>query len=353
MKKIIGILLMSYILIGCGRSEAPELDLPVRPVHFVQVAGGDGYQGREFSGTLVPRVITDLSFRVSGTLIRRQAELGDNVNEGDVLAELDPTDYQLNFNRATAAYRNAKTVHERNQTLVSRNSISRAEFERTRSEFEMREAEMEIARLQLSYTRLIAPAQGEIAEVNAEINQVVQQGRTIFVLTEPDQMEIEFTASDVDINRIKLGQKVEARVVATGEILNAEISNIGPSSTAFGRTFPIRARLLTLPERSRSGMTLSLRVNFYTGRGTYMVPGISVTVDRENNYIVNVVANIKDENDQRIGTIEKRQVRLGEIVGSNIQVLEGLNSGDIVVTDGATQVIEGQRVRLRERGSRL
>lgn len=339
------LLVASLFVAGCGKKEKVELDLPVRPVNYVQVSGDKMQMEKEFSGTIVPKVITTVSFKVTGTIKERVVDLGDRVNKGDVLAKLDPIDYQLNFNRAKALFENAKSTFQRDRILYLEESISKAEYDRSLADYKAREAEMNSAGQQLSYTQIVATAPGEIAQVEAEINQTVDAGQTIFLINELGGLEVEFTVPDVNINSFKLGQEADVKVVATGDVIKAVISNIGSVSTAYGKTYPIKANLLNANEYVKPGMiaNVNLKINSREGKA---VPGISVSKDNSGQKFVYVIKDVKDG----VGIIAKKPLETGGISGKKIEVKSGLDEGDLVVTDGAAIVYEGQKVKLGEKG---
>ncbi|MBP6062676.1 MAG: efflux RND transporter periplasmic adaptor subunit [Fusobacteriaceae bacterium] len=346
MKKIFILMSMVSLFVGCGKDkEKINLDLPIRPVNYVVVQDEQIYKEKEFSGNIVPEVLSELSFRVSGNIKERLVDLGEKVETGDVLAILDPTDYQLNYNRADALYRNAKSTFERDRVLYLENSISKAEYERSQADYRAKEAEANYAKQQLSYTRLVATAPGEIAKVEAEINQTVSPGQPIFTLNEIGGLEVEFTVPDLNINNMKLNQEVEIVVIATGEKVKGVISNIGSISSAYGKTYPIKAKVLNYSETIKPGMIVNLKLKLDSQEGR-TVPAISVLMDESGHKYVYVVENIKDG----VGSIAKRKVQLGGASTKNIEIKEGLKTGDFVVTDGATVVYEGQKVKLGEKG---
>lgn len=346
MRKIFILLTVISLFGGCGKEKKKnELDLPIRPVNYVVVQDDKGYREKEFSGTIVPEILTTLSFRVTGNVEKRVVDLGDRVKAGDVLATLDPTDYQLNYDKASALYKNAKSTFERDRILYLEGSISKAEYDRSQADYKAREAESNTAKQQLGYTRLVATATGEVAQVEAEVNETVKAGQPIFVVNEIGGLEVEFTIPDVDINIIKVNQEAEIIVTATGEKVKGVVSNVGSISSAYGKTYPVKAKILNYSETIKPGMIANIRLRRET-KSEKTVPALSIQQKENGEKYVYVIDNIKDG----VGTISKRIVELDEISAKNISIISGLSSGDKVVTDGATVVYEGQKVKLGTKG---
>ena len=101
---LLGGLLLPFLL-SCGRAEKAEPQKLIRPVRYMQVFSTGGRQLRTFSGTARAGVESKLSFKVNGTIRQIQVALGDTVMPGQVLAEIDPTDYQLKVGKGRDRYR--------------------------------------------------------------------------------------------------------------------------------------------------------------------------------------------------------------------------------------------------------
>ncbi len=346
MRKIFILLTVMSLFGGCGRgNNNNELDLPIRPVNFVVIEKDKGFIEKEFSGTIVPEVLATLSFRVSGNIDKRVVDLGEKIKKGDVLATLDPTDYQLRYNRAEALYKNAKSTFERDRILYLEGSISKAEYDRSQADYKSKRAEANTAEQELGYTRLVATTTGEIAKVQAEVNETVSAGQPIFVMNEIGGLEVEFTIPEVDINVIKVNQEAEITVIATGEKVKGIVSNVGSFSNAYGKTYPAKVKILNYSETIRPGMVANVGLRREVKAGK-TVPVRSVQQQENGQKYVYVIENIVDG----VGTISKRMVELETVSSRNIEIISGLSSGDKVVTDGATVVFEGQKVKLGTKG---
>ncbi|HSH88965.1 MAG TPA: efflux RND transporter periplasmic adaptor subunit, partial [Ramlibacter sp.] len=182
----------SLALAACSKSEqAPE---PVRSVKVIAVGVDTMKSAHEFAGEVKPRVESRLGFRVAGKIVKRQAELGQHVKAGQVLAQLDPRDYQLATDAVRAQVAAASTNrdlaaadYKRYAALKEQNFISGAELERRETALKAAQAQLDQAKAQLAsqgnqagYTSLVADVSGIVTAVEAEPGQVVTAGMTIF-----------------------------------------------------------------------------------------------------------------------------------------------------------------------------
>lgn len=343
---------------ACGGEEpAPE---PIaRPVRWETVYATGGQRTRSFTGVARAGMQSDLSFRVAGTVLRIRVKVGDRVQEGDVLAEMDPADYRLqvqqteaSLERAKAEARNAAANYERIRALyengnASRNDIdqARAASESTAAQEEATRRQLELARRQLSYTTLRAPVSGDVARVPIEVNENVTAGRTIVVLAGGTQPEVEVGVPEVLIGGVREGAPVTAVFDAIENVtFDATVTEVGIMSSQTATTFPVIVTLAEPDPRIRPGMAAEVRVTFQSDeeRERYIVPSVAVGQDRVGRYAFVV----EPEEEEGFGVVHRREVRTGELRADGLEVLAGLSDGDRLVTAGVSRIVDGQRVRL-------
>lgn len=356
--KIIGLLILASLM-GCGsKKEAPlATDLEVRPVRYVVATDVNPVNSREFSGTIIPAVISKISFRVSGTITEKYASLGSEVKKGQVLAKLDPADYQIKYDSSLAQYKeaearviNAKSVFERSKTLFLENSTSKSTYQQDKANYDAGLAQLnaaaqnvDFAKTQLEYTILKSPADGTVAQVDAQINETVNAGTPIFTVSESGELQVLFSVSDAVINSLSENEIVTISVINSGDILKGKITNIGTVSNAYGNTFPIKATIIDPSSNIRPGMTASVVVDIKNSNsGNIYIPVNSVLLNKDGKNYVMVLKDIKDGT----GTVERRVVELGNMTNNGVEISSGIKPGDYVVTAGAAVVTEGQVVKL-------
>lgn len=355
--KIIFMLILTTFL-GCKKEEAPiATDLNVRPVKYMVIENEKLNTTREFSGTVTPAVISKLSFRVPGTMVERYVSLGSEVKKGEVLAKLDPSEYRIKYDGIRAQYQeaeakvmNAKSIFLRSKTLFLGNNISKNQYDQDKANYEAGLAQLEsaaqnrdFAETQLEYTILRSPADGIIAQVDAQLNESVNAGTPVFTLSEAGELQAVFSVSDAVINKLYENQIVSVTSISSGEVFKGKITNIGAISNAYGNTFPVKATIINPTVSLKPGMTLSVKVDFKNeNAGLIYVPVNSVQLDKDGKNFVMILSNIKDG----VALVEKRSVTTGEISNTGVEITSGLSTGDYVVTSGNTLISSGQNVKL-------
>ena len=363
-KWIVSTFVLMLLFNACGKKkENYPLDLEIRPVQYTIIDRKENMLQREFTGIIASTALSQLSFRVSGTVVEKYVGLGDRVVKGQALAKLDPIDYEVKYQQAYAQLENNKAVlteaksnFERDRLLYLDNSISKAQYEASQANYQSKKSSVEAAaknvefnKLQLEYTVLTSPVDGSIAKVDTEINEAVTPQTPIFTIDTQGTFEVLFSVSEDIISRIRLGERISVGVDALQDKVYATITNIGTVSNDFGNTYPIKAFINNPPQTLRVGMTavvyMDLNINA-KNEPMIIVPINAVLNEGESSKYVYIITDIKDN----IGIVKKVPVELGTVSSLGVEILSGLNNGEYLVTLGATQVSEGQKVKLMQKG---
>ena len=348
----------ALLLAGCG-SDEPSPEPVVRPVRYTPVYATGSERVRTFSGTAQASVESRLSFKVAGTVSRVAVAVGDRVRAGQVIAELDDKDYKIQKEEAEAALasaraqaRNAQAGYARWRALYENNNASprdldaaRAASESAGEQVKSAEKRLELAHSQLSYARLQAPVEGAIAAARVEVNENVAPGQTVVLLTSGSRLEVQVAVPEVLIAQVREGDEVEISFDALpGKSLAGRVTEVGVAATGMAATFPVTVRLDREDPDCRQGMAAEVGFRFggRGGREHLYVPLAAVGEDRQGNFVY-----VVERAGEGFGQVRRRpvQVQVRE-PGENLEIIEGLSDGDLVVTAGVTRIIDGQKVRL-------
>jgi RND family efflux transporter MFP subunit len=318
---------------------------------------------RTFSGTAEADVEVSLSFRVSGNIQRLLVQRGDRVEEDQLIAELDPTDYELQVQEAEASLiqaearaRQAESDYDRVRGLYENRNAAKADLDAARAEAESARAQidasvkrLEQARAQLSYSRLRAPTAGSIAFVPVEVNENVNSGREIALLTAGSRPNVNVAVPESLIGEIQQGEDATVTFDAfPGSQFSAVVTKVGVAATDLAATFPVTVQLREANEAVRSGMAANVSFTFGSEdeRERYILPPHAVLEDRDGRFVFIVEPQASGS-----GVVIRKPVTVGDITGEGLEVLSGLSEGDRVVTAGVSQIHDGLEVELSEEGS--
>lgn len=357
-------LLMSGVLYACGGQDPTEQEELIRPVRSEQVFLTGSDQVRTFSGTAQAGLEAKLSFKVAGTIQRLFVRVGDKLRQGQVIAALDPQDYDLQVQRseaslarAKASARSASADYSRVRALyenrnASRNDLdqARAAAESSRAEVASSTKELELARLQLGYTRLTSPAACYVASAPAEVNENVQAGQTIMEVVCGSRLEVEVSVPEVFIARIQKGSTVTTKFDAIpGLQFSSIVTKVGVASGRTGTTFPVTVQLQQRVPGFRSGLAAEVTFRFEgrKGEARILVPPVAVGEDRDGRYVY-----VIEEVTEGIGIVKRTPVIIGELNAEGLEIIDGLSDGTRIVTAGVRRIHEGQQVRLMDDASK-
>jgi RND family efflux transporter MFP subunit len=235
-KLIIASSLLSILaLVGCAEKEPPPQVQDVsRPVKTMVIAGADVAGMRSFPARIAASARADLSFRIPGTVKELPVKEGDRLLEGDLVARLDTTDYQIVVDDKRATYENAKKNFERGKKLIKSGTISQFDFDKLEAKFKNAQAALNTATQDLVYTELKAPFDGIIATREVDRFEEVRAKQKIVILQNiemlevkfdaPESIKVKFDAPESNIRRIRAGEaetgmraRDKIRVVASFE----------------------------------------------------------------------------------------------------------------------------------------
>jgi RND family efflux transporter MFP subunit len=347
-------------MISC--KEEQKVAEVIRPVRTEQVFSTGGSRVRTFSGVVKSGSESKMSFKIPGTVQKIAVEIGSKVRTGNLLAKLDPTDYEIQVKEAENARDlaraneiQAKANLERIRTLYENRSVSRSNLDAARAAYEsaheqdnIAKKRRKLARRQLEYTELSAPVDGAISDIRVEENENVQAGQPVVILTSGSNLEVKIAMPEILIAQIREGEDVDVTLDAVPDkSFKAKITEVGIASTAYTTTYPVVVRLVETDPDIRSGMAAEVSFTFKatSDRESFVVPPIAVGEDRLGRYIF-----IVEPSDTGFGIVRKRPVEIGELTPTGLEIFEGLEDGEYIVTAGVSRIQDSLKVRFIKPG---
>ncbi len=350
-------IILGMVVLNCSSKEQ-QAEEKIRPVRYTEVYSTGADRVRVFSGAAKAGVETNLSFKVSGTVNRVHVNVGDKVKTGQLIAELDTKDYRLRFQEAEASLeqalaqaRNAESNYERTKGLYENQNASVNDLDAARTASESADAavrsidnRLEQARLQLGYCKLAAPVNGAIARVLVEENENVSQGKTVVELSSGAIPEVELAIPEVLISQIHKNDRVTLTFDAIpGKVYTAYISEVGVSASRMTNAFPVIIKLIKSYPEILPGMIAEAAFSFEAsgGKERFIIPSVAVVADRSGRFVY-----IAEPAGDGLALARRREVTVGELTPEGLEIFEGLQDGDLVITAGVSKIKDGMKVRL-------
>lgn len=347
---------LALLLSACGKQEAESQR--ARPVMVVHPQAAVA-QLETYPGEVRARFEPDLAFRIGGEVVKRLVDTGDKVKKGQVLAELDPKDVQLQLSamkaQVAAAEANLALVRaerERYSQLLQRQLVSRSQYENVENLYQAGEArlkqvkaEYNVSANQAGYAVLRAPRDGVISRRMLEVGQVVAAGQTVFNLAADGEREILISLPEGSINQFKVGQPVRIELWSRpGTFLAGQLREISPAADPQSRTYAARVTISEdINEPADLGQSARVFVS-QAGDIPLSVPLSALTADAGMTYVWVV--------DPATSTLRRVAVKAGPYGEEQVPILKGLQATDLVVSAGVQVLNEGMQVRPVDRDNR-
>lgn len=350
----LGMLVFALYLPACSEKEQNSKETVIRPVRTVTVKLQNEMGGREFSGVVDADRKVDLAFRVSGSLKTLPVLQGDLVEQNQLLAQLDQTDFEIQVKAQQADHDRAKGEYERAKTLVERQLIAQAEFDKLEAQYFVSQAQLEKAKQDLAYTTIRAPFEGYIVSRYLENFSEVQARTPVVTLMDLNSLVITIEVPE----SVMIGaqrERMRPDLYATFEGHEASqfpltIKEIAAQPNVGTQTYPVT---LSLPPITAlnilPGMSAVVGVRpFEKDNGASNVaylPTQAVLEDSQGRYVFVAVPQQEPQSEGR-AIIARRSVAVGDISSYGIEITSGLAEGDEVVTAGMSQITPDMQVAL-------
>lgn len=345
-----------------GKQAAPE---PVRAVRTVTVQSQTVGGAREYAGEIRARTESTLGFRVAGKMLRRLVDVGDTVQAGQTLAQIDPRDLALaqdaaraQLNAAEARYNQATADLRRFKELRDQGFIGAAEFDRRSTESTSARAQRDQARAQAkaqvnqaAYAALIADANGVVTQVDAEPGAVLAAGTPVLRVARDGPRDVVFSVPEDQVDQLKAQAAQPAAFKVRlwgvgGAQRDARVREIAASADPATRTFLVKADLLDAgagagavsANRSvvRLGQTATVTMQLPPSDGMTKLP-LSALKEDGGRTVVWLV-------EPTTMTVRTQAVQLGAADGNEAVITGGLKPGAVVVSAGVHVLSAGQKV---------
>jgi len=348
---VAGLVVAGLTLAGCSQEKAEVKEI-IRPVKVVEIAQAHDTRTLSYSGSVRARTESALAFRVNGKITERLVDIGQHVAPGDVLARIDPTDYDLSVKSAQAALdaaeRQVETTElarKRAEQLFAKNFSPKSQLEQATLTYDQAVATRDSARSslaqaknQVGYTDLKADKDGIVTAVNADVGQVVGSGAPVVTVAVDGEKEVLIAVPEMEIAEFKPGKPVKAGFWSDNTLtLDGKVREVAGSADPQSRTFAVRVSLPN-DQRVLLGMTANIEASAANEKQLVSIP-LSALAEKDSQSIVWTV-------DRGADTVHARPVKVAKFAADGVRVAEGLNPGDIVVAAGTQFMTENLKVKL-------
>jgi membrane fusion protein (multidrug efflux system) len=327
---------------GGTAGAAPGASFSARPVGVIAVpVVADRIEFQvEALGTTRANESVDVTAKVVNQVTAVRFEEGQQVNRGQVLVELDGEQVRADLAAAEAALAESRSQYQRSRELYTTKVLSDSQIEQIEAAYKADEARVAAARARVNDTVIRAPFSGRVGLRRVSVGGLISPGTVITTLDDTSTIKLDFTVPETYLTVVVPGLDITARSVAYPDTnFSGTVSSIDSRVDPATRSITVRA---LLPNRSgllKPGMFLTTRLS----RGAVdalLVPEQALVPEGGQMFVFVV----------RDGTAEKRRIQIGQRRVGEVQVVEGLSAGELIVTEGTQKLRDGAPVELQ--GSR-
>lgn len=339
---------------GCGKKAEPETREVVRPVKMMTLSNGGLQREVSLPGQISPARQANMAFEIPGQMTDIYVTEGQEVTAGQLLAKLDPRDYQAALDAARAQLEIAQIEEKRARALFQSEAASKQTLDAAVSNLKVAQATFDKAEKAFNDTSLIAPIDGVVARILVEDIVAVAPKQDILILQDNSSLKVTVDIpetlsilADPNMTYEERTERTKVRVSLTAlpdRSFPARMTEVSMTADPVTRTYKgtvimDRPEDLNILPGMTAKVTASMPSRHTASAGSFSVPLQAVGATEEGKSFVWRVA----PGDMAVSRVT---VDTGAIVGENIEIAsEGLSEGDRIVTSGVSQLVAGQKVR--------
>lgn len=290
------------------------------------------------SGSLLPDEEVNLSFETSGKITDIYFHEGQRTRKGQLLAKLNDATLQANLRRLQAQMQLTEDRLRRQRALLEKEAVSQEAFQEAEVALLTLKAEIEHVEAQIEQTELRAPFDGVIGLRQVSVGQFVTTSQAVATLSATEQLKIEFAVPERYATHLKAGDKLSFIVEGDLEKRYAQIYATDSRVNTDTRTYTVRAKYNNANQKLVSGRYVQVTINTQHFSNTLAVPSEAIIsemgIDKVFLY--------------RNGVAQPVQIKKGLRTANEVQVVDGLQVGDTVITSGTMQLRTGMKVNLTD-----
>ncbi len=373
---IVSLGVIVLILAACGGDQQTTIERP-RLVLAVKIGEPTALEAGSAPGRAKATRAVNLSFRVGGRMIARPVDVGDELNKGDLVAKLDPTDFKVELQNAQGNLDEAKAaltasqaelnrvlnIQKQDPGAISKTAIDRAIEERDRDQANIKalEAAVSDARNRLERTILTAPFDSTVVSKYVSVFEDVRAKQPIVRLVDKSKIEFVVNVSERDINLIPNLTNFRVQYDAfEGLEVPADIKEVGTEASQTTRTYPVTL-IMEQPEGYTilPGMAGRVTADF-KGERTHVIVPLSAVFTEEAGSQEALQGQLDASPppaerptfvwkvDEKGMTVKRQEVVPHGVTVAGMRLEEGVKIGDWIVTAGVYSLVEGQKVRISQ-----
>lgn len=324
------------VLTGCGKARnepaTAQSELPLVQVRATSVQTKSEPSIEEVVGTVRAKLRATIEAKASGRIMELPVVLGQKIKAGALLVRLDAPEIKARLEQAEAGLQQADRDWNRISSLYHQQASTRADYDTAESRLQQAKAAVSEARAMLDYVEVKAPFDGVVTRKAADVGDLAAPGKPLVELEDPTRLQMEADVPEAIAGKILAGASMTIRTGEPATDLTATVAEIAPNADPLSRTFRVK---LDLPNNHGLMSGQFARLAVPVGETATMRVPANAVVQRGQMEIVFAVENQH---------ARLHLVKTGRLLKDETEILSGLDSGDSVIVDNPSQLVDGQPV---------
>ena len=290
-----------------------------------------------YVGSLLPNQRVLMRSEIDGVIEKINFEEGDEITKDKRLVDISTKELQLKLNIAIADSNLADINIKRDEKLASSNLISDAQLDQTRTRAESARLNKELARISLKKSLISSPLDGTVKTRHVKVGEFVRKGDKLVEILDLSRVIVKVNIPELEILEIKIAQKVEVALYIMEEVIfSGKVKNIGLEADSNNRTFPVEINVENSERKLRPGMLARATFTKSIDGEQVVIPRHTI-LEKERGRVVYVFDK---------GKVFQRDIKIGLSQQDQVQVLQGLKKGELIVVEGQNKLSDGEEVNI-------
>ena len=290
-----------------------------------------------YVGYLLPNKRVLMRSEIDGVIEKIDFEEGDEITKGKRLVDISTKEHRLKLKIAITDSNLADINIKRDEKLAAQNLIPNAQLDQTKTRAESASLNKELAEISLNKSLISSPLKGTIKTRHIKVGEFVRKGDKLVEILDIDKIIVKVNIPEQEILSIQVGQNVEvALYIMEKKTFLGRVKNIGLEADSSNRTFPVEILVDNKERQLRAGMLARATFTKNVDQDQIVIPRHTV-LERDQGRVVYVFED---------GKAFRRNITIGLSQQDQVQVVQGLNKGELIVVEGHTKLTDGEEVNV-------
>ena len=273
--------------------------------------------------------------QMAGVITAIYVKVGDHVSKGQTLVQLDNSVQKQSISQAETQVSLMKTLYDRQKNLWDQRIGTEVQFIQAQTNLQSAEKSLALSKQQADLYRIVAPISGTVDQMDLKLGQAASPGATSIRIVNTESLKVKANVPESYAASIHQGDLVKVVVPDANDSVTAKVTFAAKVIDASSRSFAIEVQM-GASKTIKPNMTAVLKVANYSSKSAIVVPVNAIQKSEKGDFVF-----VNDN-----GTAKKRAITEGASYGGKTEIKSGLAVGDKLITDGSTEVEDGDKVKL-------